>query len=55
LFAREKLVLDSVSFQTTDLSAEKMLYPGERRHNLEILRSGMKMAQLEVGGGGFDY
>ena len=35
-------------------SAEKMLEFGERRHDLEKLRSGMKTAQLEVGGG-FGY
>jgi hypothetical protein len=34
-------------------SGEKMLEFGERRHDLEMLRSGMKTAQLEVGG--FDY
>jgi hypothetical protein len=37
-------------------SAEKMLDFGERRHDLEMLRSGIKTVQLEVGGrGGFDY
>ncbi len=33
-------------------STEKMLEFGERRHDLEKLRSGMKTAQLEVGRGG---